>query len=40
MAIMTNFERIEELKDRLKRVEDRLVFLENFVEMDFRLNDK
>ena len=40
MALKTNYEHIAELKKRIKKLEDRIKFLENFVEMDFKLKDK
>tara|TARA_Y100000401_G_scaffold117418_2_gene126132 strand:- start:1485 stop:1607 length:123 start_codon:yes stop_codon:yes gene_type:complete len=40
MPLKTNYEHIQELKEIIKKLEDRITFLENFVEMDFKLRDK
>jgi hypothetical protein len=40
MPFQTNYEHIKELKEIIKKLEDRITFLENFVEMDFKLRDK
>lgn len=40
MPLKTNYEHIKELKEIIKKLEDRITFLENFVEMDFKLRDK
>ena len=40
MPLKPNYELIQELKEIIKKLEDRITFLENFVEMDFKLRDK
>ena len=40
MPLKTNYEHIKELKEIIKKLEVRITFLENFVEMDFKLRDK
>ena len=39
MALKTNYEHIAELKEMIKRLEDRITFLENFIEMDYKLSE-
>ena len=37
--IHNNFEAIQELKKRMQKLEDRIIFLENFIEMDYKLSE-